>query len=168
MRQAVRIIQAISHIGSGHFSAYVVLLMMLMVLVEVVTRYVLRHPLMVADEFGGYMLVAITFITLAYTWKEGAHVRIEFIVNRLPPRFRNWLRLITLILATAFVPVLIKGSYDLWAYSHQFHERSLSWLRTLLEWPQIVLLIGTALLFLELIAELIKHVGILREKGDES
>ncbi len=156
MKRIVHIIQVITNVGSGHFSAWLIFVLMCLVLVEVLTRYVIRSPLIIADEIGAYMLIAITFIGLAFTWKERGHVRIEIVVSRLPTKVRNWLRLTTLILATVFVLVLIYAGYDLVAYSGSHGVRSGSWLRIPLQWPQMVLVIGVVLLLFQLIVELVK------------
>jgi TRAP-type C4-dicarboxylate transport system permease small subunit len=143
------------------------MVLMFMILVEVLTRYVLQSPLSIAEEYGGYMLVAITFLGLGYTWKERGHVRVEWVINTLSLKVQSWLRLITLIMATAFALIMIKASYDLVSYSYLFGTRSGSWLRTPLIWPQIVLIIGAVLLFIQLIAELIRAVGNLKKAGRE-
>jgi TRAP-type mannitol/chloroaromatic compound transport system permease small subunit len=51
---------------------------------------------------------------------------------------------------------LIKACYDLISDSLLFESRSGSWLRTPLAYPQTILLIGAVLLFLQLVAEIIK------------
>ena len=146
---------------------WLLMVLMFMILVEVLTRYILQSPLSIAEEYGGYMLVAITFLGLGYTWKERGHVRVEWVINALSLKVQSWLRLITLIMATAFALIMIKASYDLVSYSYLFGTRSGSWLRTPLIWPQIVLIIGAVLLFIQLIAELIRAVGNLKKAGRE-
>ncbi|MBI4186683.1 MAG: TRAP transporter small permease [Chloroflexi bacterium] len=151
--------------ASGHISAWLIFAMMFMVVTEVVTRYVLRSPLMIADELGGYTVVAVTIIGLAYTWRERGHIRIEVLTSRLPIKARNWLRLTTLILATAYVPLLIYASYDLWAVSRRLGLKSDSILLTPLQWPRLILLVGSVLLFVVLVTELIQAIKTLRTPG---
>lgn len=162
MKKSAHFIETISDIVSGHFSGWLIVLMMVLVLIEVISRYVVHLPLRVADEFSAYMLVTIVFIGAAYTWKEKGHVRIEVVVSRLPTRAAKWLRLITLIGATIFIPVVIKASYDLIAYSFQFGMRSGTWLRTPVGPIQIFIFIGLLLLFVQLIIELVKAVRAVR------
>ena len=152
----VKIIEKVTDVLSGHLQAGIIFFLMAMLLVEVLTRYILRSPLSIADEMGGYLLVSITFMGLAYTWKERGHVRVSLLVSRLSDKFANLLRFITLILATVFTIPLIKACYDLISDSLLFESRSGSWLRTPLAYPQTILLIGAILLFLQLIAEIIK------------
>ena len=166
-QRVVRFIDTVSVILGGHLMGWLLMVLMFMILVEVLTRYILQSPLSIAEEYGGYMLVAITFLGLGYTWKERGHVRVEWVINTLSLKVQSWLRLITLIMATAFALIMIKASYDLVSYSYLFGTRSGSWLRTPLIWPQIVLIIGAVLLFIQLIAELIRAVGNLKKAGRE-
>lgn len=166
-QRVVRVIERVSVLLGGHLMGWLLMVLMFMILVEVLTRYILQSPLSIAEEYGGYMLVAITFLGLGYTWKERGHVRVEWVINALSLKVQSWLRLITLIMATAFALIMIKASYDLVSYSYLFGTRSGSWLRTPLIWPQIVLIIGAVLLFIQLIAELIRAVGNLKKAGRE-
>lgn len=159
IRSVVRVIETISVVVSGYLPAFLLFVLMVLILVEVLTRYLLHSPLGISDEMGGYILVAITFIGLAYTWKEDGHVRIELLVTRLPSKVNKWLRMTTLILATGFTIPLMKASYDLLSDSLLFASRSGSWLRTPLVYPQTILLVGAILIFLQLVAELIKTVS---------
>ena len=166
-QMVVRVIERVSVLLGGHLMGWLLMVLMFMILVEVLTRYILQSPLSIAEEYGGYMLVAITFLGLGYTWKERGHVRVEWVINALSLKVQSWLRFITLIMATAFALIMIKASYDLVSYSYLFGTRSGSWLRTPLIWPQIVLIIGAVLLFIQLIAELIRAVGNLKKAGRE-
>jgi TRAP-type C4-dicarboxylate transport system permease small subunit len=168
MRKFVSIIEKITDVVSGHLPAWTVFVLMLMVLAEVITRYAFNAPLSIADEYGGFMLVGITFVGLAYTWKERGHVSVEIVTNILPPKIRQWVRFFTLILATLFCLPLIAGSYEMLQDSILFGARSGSWMRTPLVYPQSVLLLGSVLLLLQLIAEVIKAVFALKNsEGDE-
>ena len=55
----------------GYLSGWLVPLMMMLVVVDVFMRYVMQRPLMVADELTAYMLVALSFLGFAYTWRQG-------------------------------------------------------------------------------------------------
>ena len=156
LQSIIKFIEKVTDVLSGHLQAGIIFFLMVLLLVEVLTRYILRSPLSIADEMGGYLLVSITFMGLAYTWKEKGHVRVSLLISRLPDKFAHRLRFITLILATVFTLPLIKACYDLILDSLLFESRSGSWLRTPLAYPQTVMLIGAIMLFLQLVAEIIK------------
>ncbi len=100
MKRAGRIIDSVSNV-LGYFSGWLVALMMLLIFFEVFMRYVVNQPPMLADEFGAYMLIALSFLGAAYTWREKGHVRITSVVSRLPPKVASYLRVITLVFALA-------------------------------------------------------------------
>lgn len=162
LRRLVRAMDVVSDV-TGHLLGWLIFLLMALILVEVFTRYVLPSaPLAVADEMGGYALVAVTYLGLGYTWKEGGHVRVEFLFNALPEEVQGYLRLGTLVLATVLSGVMVVASYDLIQLTILFGNRSGSWLRIPLQWPQMSLVAGSVLLFLQQLAELVKAVGALR------
>ncbi|MBE0556342.1 MAG: TRAP transporter small permease subunit, partial [Proteobacteria bacterium] len=76
MKRIGIIVDRIAYLG-GWFGGWLVPLMMMLVVVDVFMRYVMNRPLMVSDEFSAYMLVALSFLGLAYTWREKGHVRVE-------------------------------------------------------------------------------------------
>ena len=168
LQSTVKFIEKVTDVLSGHLQAGIIFFLMVMLLAEVLTRYILRSPLSIADEMGGYLLVAITFMGLAYTWKEKGHVRVSLLVSRLPHKFAHLLRFITLILATVFTLPLIKACYDLISDSLLFESRSGSWLRTPLAYPQSILLIGSVMLFLQLVAEIIKATIALGKSEEKN
>jgi TRAP-type C4-dicarboxylate transport system permease small subunit len=169
MRLLVRIIETVSEILSGHVQAWLTMALMILVMVDVISRYVMQNPLAISDEYGGFCLVAITCIGLAYAWKTRSHVRVEFIIKKLPVRMRQWLRLFTLLLAIVFTGFMVYGAIKLVSISLMFGTRSTSWLRTPVAWPQMTIVIGAILMFLQLIVEIIKQTTKLsaREKEGE-
>lgn len=169
MKRTLRIVESVITFISGPVQGWILFLMMLLVLVDVTTRYVLQNPLSVAEEYGAYMLVAITCMGLAYTWKEGSHVRVELLIKRLPPAARRWLRVITIFIAFLFTVFMVVASYQLVSFSFMFGTRSGSWIRTPIAWPQITIIVGSVLLFFQLILETIRAVGELRSgKGERN
>jgi len=136
--------------------------MMVLVLVEVFMRYILNRPLMVADEFSGYILVALTFLGAAYTWKERGHVRITAMISRLPPRVASWTRLIGLVLVFVFAIILSWAGYHFTAFSFRLGISSATWLHTPLQVPQITIFVGFILLALLLIVEVAKAIVNVR------
>ena len=157
-----KIIDRISYIG-GYIAGWVLLGIISLTLIEVVTRYLLLHPLILCDEFGGYSLFAITFLGLAYCAREKGHIRITFLVERLPTRVASRLRLITLSLGLVYIAIATKVSWDFIISSIDRNIRSNSWLMTPLKYPQMVLPVGFALFTLVLIMEITKAIRTMKE-----
>jgi len=169
MEKVLRLIERTSYIA-GYSGGLVLILIILFTMAEVVTRYVLHQPLILCDEFGAYSLFAITFLGLAYCAREGGHIRITFIVERMPPRVAGWLRVGTLMLVLAYTAVASKISWDFLIGSSRRNMRSNSWLMTPLKWPQMALPIGFTLFFLIALVAVVKTIRKVRagEKVEES
>ncbi|MFC1951738.1 TRAP transporter small permease subunit [Chloroflexota bacterium] len=151
---------------SGHLSGWLLVLMVLLVLVEVISRYAMHHPLMIADAVSGHLLVIIAFMGLAYTWRERGHIAIRVVVDRVSPRVAGWLRLVTLILITAFVPLLIKVFFDLTAYLYRTGTRGETTARMPMVWWEMFTVIGLAIFFVVLVIDLVRHIKAMRNGMD--
>jgi TRAP-type C4-dicarboxylate transport system permease small subunit len=140
----------------GYLSGWLVPLMMMLVVVDVFMRYVMQRPLMVADELTAYMLVALSFLGFAYTWRQGGHVRVEVVVNYLPPRLYGWVRLVGLILTFVFMLEMDRAAYKMVAYALAMKMRSSTWLMFPVFWPQLTIFLGFALLTLMLAVDMVQ------------
>jgi TRAP-type C4-dicarboxylate transport system permease small subunit len=146
----------------GYLSGWLVPLMMILVAVEVFMRYVLHNPPMLADEFSAYLLVALSYLGLAFTWRQGGHVRITLVVSRLPAKAASWIRLIVLILIFFFLIGLTHAGYKMVVYARQIDLRSDTWLTFPLFWPQLTVFIGFVTLMLMIPVEIAKVIGKIR------
>ena len=164
MRQSVSIVEKIADFA-GNISGWLVPLMMSLVVIEVFMRYVVHQPLMIADEFSAYMLVALTFLGMAYVQKEHAHVRVTILTSRLPPKVSMRLRVITLGFFLIFAILFAKSSYDYLVFSFRMQLASGTHLKIPLHGPQSTLLVGFGLLCLLLIIEFVRAVTNLRAGG---
>jgi TRAP-type C4-dicarboxylate transport system permease small subunit len=155
MKRIAYIVEKIAYLG-GYYSAWLVPLMMMLVVVEVFMRYVLHRPLMVADEFSAYMLVVLSYLGTAYTWRQGGHVRVTVLVSRLSPRRAGWIRFIGLILVFIFMVELDRVGYKMIVYALKINLRSSTWLMVPLFWPQLAVFIGFVLLTLLLVVDIVQ------------
>jgi len=154
-------IDKVSYVA-GYIAGWVLVGIITLTMAEVVTRYILRQPLILCDEFGGYSLFAITFLGLAYCAKEKGHIRITFLVERLPSRLASRLRFFTLSLALVYIGVGSKISWDFLINSFDRNIKSNSWLMVPLKWPQMVLPIGMTLFSLILVVEIAKTIKAIK------
>lgn len=161
MEKLGRLIDRLSY-ATGYLAGLVLLGIIVLTMVEVVSRYILHNPLILSDELGGYSLVAISFLGLAYCGREKGHIRITFIAERLSPGSAGRIRVATLILGFLFVVVASWVSWQFLADSITRHMRSNSWLMIPLKWPQMALPIGFTLFSLLLLAQLLKAIQDLR------
>lgn len=86
-------------------TALVVLL--LLVAHEVFLRYVLNAPTQYSVEFSEYLLVLLSFFSIAYVLQRDRHVRVTFVRELLPPRGRAAADLLAHGLLVVYCAVLI-------------------------------------------------------------
>ena len=162
MEKFARSIQRLSY-GTGYAAGVVLLAIIVLTMVEVISRYVLRNPLILSDELGGYAMVVVSFLGLAFCAQEKGHIRITFIVERLDPRMTGYIRIASLVLGLAFITVAAWVSWKFLGDSFARDMRSNSMLRTPLKWPQMAIPVGFTLFALVLLGHLVSAVRHLRE-----
>ncbi|MBK8073004.1 MAG: TRAP transporter small permease [Ramlibacter sp.] len=126
---------------------------------EVVARSVFHYSFEVVDELGGYLLVALSFLSLAPALKAGAFHRVELVQQRLSPRGKRISRKVFLVLSLAFGLIMsfTIGRY-VWRTFSQGEVASTGW-QTPLWIPMLPMLAGIVALTWVLAVELIAHRG---------
>jgi len=148
--------------AAGYLGALVLLGIIVLTMAEVVSRYGLNKPLILSDEFGGYALVAISCLGLAYCARDGGgHIRITFLVERLG-RASGPLRVAMLALGLVFLSVLAWVCWQFLADSFARNMRSNSLLMVPLKWPQLVMPVGFTLYAVVLLVQLVRAWRELR------
>ena len=131
------------------------IMMVALIFVEVVSRYIFSHSLGVADEFGAYLLVVLSFMGLAYVIKKDAHIKVQVITSRLPSRASDWLRMITLLVFLLFAVISTVLAYDFVVYNYVRDIRSFLTMRTPQWMPMSAMAVGFAMLSLSLMLRLV-------------
>lgn len=155
MSKVASILNRVSNI-TGYISAGLVVGMMCLMLYEAFMRYAINRPPALADEISAYMLVMLAYIGVAYAWREGAHIRVSTLVERLPRKPANVMRSITLFLALIFTIALSVASYTLVTRGFETGIRSSSSLRVPLAWIQLGIVIGYCILCIMIAADIVK------------
>jgi TRAP-type C4-dicarboxylate transport system permease small subunit len=107
------------------------------------------------DAYAGYCMAAAGFLALAHTLKRGEHIRVTLLLSALPPGARRALELWSLASAVLLSGVLAFYSARLAWQSNKFHDISTGNDATPLWIPQLGMAIGTAILLVAFIDELV-------------
>ena len=137
---------------SGAVAGMAVVLILALVCLEVLLRSLLGRSTMVADEMGGYLNVAVVYLGLAYTFREGGFIRVELLYDQLRGRTRKAVQWSILLVSIAYIALLtIYMVRQAW-YSFANDIRSVDYAQTPLFLPQLLVVAGSALLLLQLLA----------------
>lgn len=104
------------------------------------------------SELASFLLVGATFFGMAFT--HHAHIRMSLVIQRLPSAIRVFTELFCLLVASALNLLLCVSLWALMRESIEFNDVSSGLLAIPIWIPQLVLLIGMALMNLALLEAL--------------
>lgn len=134
---------------------------------EVVMRYLFNMPTIWVHE-ASFLLFGMQYLmTGAYAMLHGAHVRVDILYVKLPPRGRAGIDIFTSVFFFIFVLALMGTSWTFFTSSYGMNETTIeTW--AIQYWPvKLLMFSGAALLALAGISKLIKDIMLFRLLGEE-
>lgn len=107
------------------------------------------------DAYAGYCMAGSGFLALAHTLKRGEHIRVSLVLEHAGPRLRRVLELVSLAAATGLALAFAWYSIRLTFQSWQFNDTSTANDATPLWIPELSMAIGTTVLLIAFIDELV-------------
>lgn len=155
-----RIAQALSSgvVGVGNAGAVVsgvaFLLLVIATVFSVVMRGVFGRAFMDVVTLGRIAMLVMGFLTAAYALRQGRHVSIDFVIEKVPERLARRLRVIGLLVALVTLTLTAVGSLQYALFSYEVDVRLQSEM-DVPAWPfQMVIPVGLAIL----VAQLVVHI----------
>lgn len=145
---------------SGAFMCFMVFI----IVHGVFMRYVLHHPKAYSVELSGYALMPLTAFALAYTQKVRGHVRVDLLTMHLPTKVQKALHIVTYVIFLVYAAGLTWAGWKLTSVYFSKHMRSVE-AGVPLWWVAVALVIGLAILCLQLLLDIGKAVAELRGKA---
>jgi TRAP-type C4-dicarboxylate transport system permease small subunit len=140
--------------GAAALAAVFMVLLLVMVLLSILGRQLHFH-LPGTDAYAGYMMAAAGFLALAHTLKRGEHIRVTLLLSALRGKARHGLEIWALAAASALAALSAFYSCRLSWQSYQFHDISTGNDATPLWIPQLGMAVGTVILLVAFIDELV-------------
>jgi TRAP-type transport system small permease protein len=169
VNKLIAIIEKITKVG-GLISAACIVAMVLLILVETLLRLFLERSLFIAEEFSAYLMANFVMLGLAYTLREGGHIRVNILLSRLKGVGRTACELMGCLVGCA---VFVLLTWELWSIMFDnfvTNQRSMNITQTPIFLPQIGLVVGSALMVMQMAAEALKRILKLSDvsAGNES
>jgi TRAP-type C4-dicarboxylate transport system permease small subunit len=142
------------------FAALVV--MLVVIGVDILTRGLFNFSFEISDELGGYMLVVISFVSLSICQINNSFHHVELVQSRLSPFGRAISRVIFDLLSLAFCALLLWQLVRFEITSYRFGDHAPTYLATPLWIPQAVMALGAAALCFSVLRTLAANVAGLR------
>ena len=146
----------------AYLSALLLVSLTLLILTEIFIRYFFNLSTMIADEYGGYLYLALIFLGLAYTFNEDAHIRINILTSKMSEKSNRFVDviagIITILILLFALYRTILFTYD--SYSMEMASEAVS--ATPLYLTQLVMPLGITLFLLVVIVFVLK--GLTNDK----
>jgi TRAP-type C4-dicarboxylate transport system permease small subunit len=108
-----------------------VLVMTVLVIMQVLLRYVFSSSLSWTEEIARYLMIWVSFLAAGLALRKGLHIGVEALIIRLDARKRRWVSLFSKAAIFAFLVVLTVGGFRLaWFVRNQSSPAlflSMSW-----------------------------------------
>ena len=143
--------------GAAALAALFMVLLLVMVMLSVVGRQ-LHFNLRGVDAYAGYMMAGAGFLALAHTLKRGEHIRVTLLLAALKGKPRHALEVWALFAACLLALLFAGYSCKLAWQSYVFHDVSTSNDATPLWLPQLAMAIGTVVLAIAFVDELVLEI----------
>ena len=141
--------------AAAYLAAFFLIGTLAMVLVGIVGRWFHFH-VPGTDAYAGYCMAAAGFLALAHTLKRGEHIRVTLLLERMASGRRRALEIWALAAGTLLACLFAWFSVRLAWQSYDFNDVSTASDATPLWIPQLSMAIGTLVLVVALLDELIR------------
>jgi len=131
-------------------SAFCLIGMTLLMLAEIVLRGLFNSTTEHSDELVGYLLVGVSFLSLALCQSRGAFHRVEMVQMRLGPRGKAISELIFNLLAFAYIALTDWYFLQFVMSSYRREAAASTVLATPLWIPETAMIVGATLLLIVL------------------
>ena len=143
--------------GAAALAGLFMVVLLVMVMLSIIGRQ-LHFNIPGVDAYAGYMMAAAGFLALAHTLKRGEHIRVTLLLASLHGRVRRALEIWALFAASFLAVLFAAYSCKLAWQSNAFHDISTSNDATPLWLPQLSMALGTVVLAIAFIDELVLEV----------
>ena len=140
--------------GAAWLAALCMVGLLAMVLLGIVSR-LLHFHVPGTDAYAGYLMAGCGFLALAHTLKRGEHIRVTLLLSSLKGGARRGLEIWALAAAVALSALFAGYSTRLAWQSRQFNDVSTGNDATPLWIPQIAMALGSLILLIAFIDELV-------------
>ena len=161
MESFVRMCDKLS-VACGVASGVLMVISTMLVLAEIVMRGVFSKTLYITEEYSGYLMAALTFLALAYTLKDKSHIRMTFLHTIAKGKAKLWLDVFAFSVGFAFCALLTYTTGEFFWDAVVTKSRSMQISQTYLAIPQFFMPLGTGVMMLQFVAEIMRTILLLR------
>jgi TRAP-type C4-dicarboxylate transport system permease small subunit len=130
--------------------------MFLVVIAQVIFRYILSQPLPWSEELARYLMIWVACLAASEAYAKGNHVGINLVIDALKPSLRK-IMILAIHLAVSVLMGLI--AYQGFALSFLLRDQLSPALEIPMTWPYMAVPVGAVLILIQALALFFKQVG---------
>ena len=140
------------------------LLLTAVVTFGIAMRFVFNSSQNWTDELASYCLLWMGFFGLTYALNTGAHIRIDYFIDRMSPAMRRYVEITIWAFGVVFAVLLFLGCLSAVVNFIRRGTYSTAGLDIPLYWPAIPMVLGSGLFTLAMLARLLR-LTLIGERG---
>ena len=143
----------------GHFTMYLVFVMMAILVLSFVTRNIINLPMIWIIEMAQFIMTAYYILGGGYSLMTNDHVRMDLVYSKLSERNQARMDLFTSVFLVFYLVCLLIGSYSSLIYTLDTNQRLFTaWAPYV--WPiKSIMLFGILLMLLQSISTFFKDLA---------
>ena len=146
-------------------AAGIIMIMMFLTTIDIVLRYIFSSPLPGAYELQEFLLVGVVFLSLGYIQSLKGHLIVDIATSRMSPRHQTFFNILSYIICL-FIFCIITWQTGVRAWIAFDEGQVREGLVRYPLWPaKLMIPIGTGLLCLRLVRDILVDIGKLRTKS---
>jgi TRAP-type mannitol/chloroaromatic compound transport system permease small subunit len=161
VRHYVRIVDKLSSYV-GHAAMFLIFAMIGILLLDAVTRNVIKMPLHWCIELAQFTLTAYYFMGGPYSLMGNSHVRMDIVYSHLTSRGQAWMDVATIGCLIFYLSVMLAGSISSLQYALKTGERRFSMWNPSMIPIKALMVACLVLMLLQALSMLFKHIATLR------
>lgn len=163
--KADKVIGTISAIGAG-VSGMLIIAATLLIVAYIINRQFIGQVWLFVEEWVGLGLVAIAYLSIAYTLRCGGHINVDIVMTRLSAWKRNIVDASVSLVALVVLGYMTERSVSWLVYVWQGHITSTGPMRTPIWGFSITMVLGMVMIDLEMILHLFRTLSaVVRRSG---
>ena len=146
----------------GRLAMYLIFVMIGVLLLDAITRNVIRIPLHWCIEMAQFTMAAYYIVGGPYSMQLDSHVRMDLLYSRFSPQGQARLDCFTALFLVIYLVVLLVGAISSTLYAIEYDQRKFSMWNPSLVPIKIIMCIGIALMLLQAFSTFFKDLAKAR------
>ncbi|MCR9178564.1 MAG: TRAP transporter small permease [Alphaproteobacteria bacterium] len=143
------------YLWSGYLSAFFLVAIALTIVAQVLGRFAPKLIVVDSTETAGFCLAASTFFGLAYTYRQGAHIRVTLVTRLATGTLDRLIHLWSILVFAVVMGLMTYWSFDYVYFSYKFNDISPGLMAIPFWIPRSAMGLGSLILLIALIDEFV-------------